>query len=121
MAACIRKFRTWCTRLCAAAALTLLSAPAFAHNGPPFPIISDKQVGPCIVSLWTHPDVGTGTFFVIVSPQSQPSCSKDINFEVGVAPASGRLPERRYKAWPDAVRGQVQYKTEVQFDAQELW
>jgi len=40
---------------------------------------------------------------------------------VGVAPASGRLPEKRYTTWRDDVRGQVQYKTEVAFDAQELW
>ena len=46
----------------------LVPAPAQAHNGPPFPIIENQKVGPCIISLWTHPDVGTGTFFVLVDP-----------------------------------------------------
>ncbi len=36
---------------------------AAAHNGPPFPIITDQRVGPCIISLWTHPDLGTGYIF----------------------------------------------------------
>ena len=98
-----------------------LPVPSFAHNGPPFPIITDKNVGPCVVSLWTHPDIGTGTFFVIVDPKSQQSCPADVSFEVGVAPANGRLAEKQYRAWRDAVRGQVQYKTEVAFDQQELW
>ena len=91
-----------------------------AHNGPPFPIITDKKVGPCVLSLWTHPDVGTGTFFVVLSEQHQ-ECPENLDIEIGVQPASGRLPEARYHAWRDAVRGQVQYKSEVPFDAQELW
>jgi len=99
----------------------LLSLPVQAHNGPPFPIIVDKQVGPCIVSLWTHPDVGIGTFFVIVSEQSRRSCPEDLRVEIGVQPVSGRLAEARYRAWRDDVRGQVQYKSEVNFDAQDLW
>ena len=45
-----------------------LPVPARAHNGPPFPIIENQKVGPCVISLWTHPDVGTGTFFVFVDP-----------------------------------------------------
>jgi len=99
----------------------LLSATAFAHNGPPFPIITDKKVGPCTLSLWTHPDVGTGTFFVIMSKESEKTCEKDVNIEVGVQPVSGRLAETRYKTWRDAVRGQTQFKTEVQFDRDEMW
>jgi len=39
--------------------LAMWSLPAHAHNGPPFPIIENQRVGPCVISLWTHPDVGT--------------------------------------------------------------
>jgi hypothetical protein len=108
-------------RVTGVAALLLLSLPAQAHNGPPFPIIVDKQVGPCVVSLWTHPDVGTGTFWVMLSPQPPQTCPGDLKVEIGVQPATGRLPEKRYNAWRDDVRGQMQYKSEVAFDAQELW
>jgi hypothetical protein len=74
-----------------------------------------------VVSLWTHPDVGTGTFFVIVSPQPRQTCPEDLRIDIAIQPASGRLREVRYHTWRDNVRGQVQYKSEVTFDAQELW
>jgi hypothetical protein len=106
------------------AALCLLLAgacPAAAHNGPPFPIIVDRRVGPCVISLWTHPDVGIGTFWVMVDPPRGGAVPKDLKFEIGVQPVSGRLPEKRYAARPDNQRGQVQYYVEAPFDAQELW
>src|SRR5277367_5171335 len=92
---------------------------AAAHNGPPYPIITDQRVGPCIVSLWTHPDVGVGTFFVIVDPLPGGSVPKDLTIKIGVQPESGRLPEVVYSAWHENLRGQVEFKTEVQFDQQE--
>jgi len=94
---------------------------ANAHNGPPFPIITDQRVGPCIISLWTHPDVGLGTFFVMVDPLPGGTVPKDLKIQIRVQPVSGRLPEVVYSAWPENQRGQVEFKTEVQFDQQEYW
>ena len=71
-------------------------ASACAHNGPPFPIISDYRMGSCIISLWTHPDVGIGTFFVVVNPAPGKQIPKDLRFDIGVLPVSGRLKEARY-------------------------
>lgn len=106
-----------------AAALSgmVCATSANAHNGPPFPIITDQRVGPCIISLWTHPDVGLGTFFVMVDPVPGESVPKDLKIQIGVQPVSGRLPEVVYSAWPENQRGQVEFKTEVQFDRQEYW
>ena len=98
-----------------------LCLPAAAHNGPPFPIIENKRVGPCIISLWTHPDVGTGTFFVIVDPISGSTIPTDLKVEIGVQPESGRLPEVLYTAERDATRGQVQFKTLADFDRDEFY
>jgi hypothetical protein len=103
------------------ACLLALALPAAAHNGPPFPIITDQRVGPCVVSLWTHPDVGTGTFFVMVDPPLGGSVPADLKIQVGVQPESGRLAEIVYPAWREKLRGQVEFKTEVQFDADEIW
>lgn len=100
----------------------MLYAPsAAAHNGPPFPIITDQRVGPYIISLWTHPDLGIGTFFVMVDPVPGGTVPKDLKIQIGVQPASGRLAEVVYSAWDVDLRGQVEYKTEVQFDKQENW
>jgi tetratricopeptide (TPR) repeat protein len=111
-------------------ALRSLLAPMFAlifvstagaHNGPPFPIISDQRVGPCIVSLWTHPDVGTGTFFVMVDAAPGSKIPGDLKIDLGIQPVSGRLAEVIYPTRRENLRGQVEFKTEVNFDAQEFW
>jgi hypothetical protein len=103
------------------AGMLALALPTAAHNGPPFPIITDQRVGPCVVSLWTHPDVGIGTFFALVDPPPGSTVPSDLKIQVGVQPESGRLAEVVYPAWREKLRGQVEFKTEVQFDADEIW
>src|ERR1700693_1703241 len=106
-------------------AFTLLSLPSApsvrAHNGPPFPIIVDQRVGPCIVSLWTHPDVGVGTFFVMVDAAPGTAIPNDLKIDLGIQPVSGRLAEVIYATRRENMRGQLEYKTEVNFDRQEFW
>jgi len=99
--------------------LVAIASPAAAHNGPPFPIIVDRHVGPYLISLWTHPDVGIGTFWVMLEPPTR--VTKDLKIEIGVQPVSGRLQEKRYTARLDSSSAQVQYIVEVPFDAQEIW
>lgn len=93
------------------------SARAFAHDGPPFPIVVDQQVGPSVISVWTDPDIGEGSFFVI----TQAAPPNDLTVHVSVQPTSGRLPEATYAAVREDLKGQVQYKTMVKFDVQENW
>jgi hypothetical protein len=103
-------------------ALSLLSPkPASAHNGPPFPIIENKKVGPCIVALWTHPDVGTGNFYVFVEPVPGSTVPGDLKIEIGVQPVTGRLPEVLYAAEGVKSHGPLQYNAQAEFDRQELW
>src|SRR5580658_4345728 len=113
----------WTLPICLLAGWFLMfCAPnAVAHNGPPFPIITDQHVGPYIISLWTHPDIGTGTFFVMIDPLPGGTVPKDLKVQIAVQPASGRLAEAVYWAWLEDLRGQVEYKTEVQLDQQENW
>jgi hypothetical protein len=101
--------------------VTLFSVPARAHNGPPFPIITDQRVGPCIVSLWIHPDIGTSPIFVLVDPVPGGAIPQDLKLEIGIQPVSGRLPEVVYHATIADQRGQLEYKTDVEFDRQEFW
>lgn len=101
--------------------LLMLPSQASAHNGPPFPIIENRKVGPCIVALWTHPDVGSGAFYVFVEPAPGGSVPDDLKIKIGVQPATGRLPETFYEASRVKSRGQVQYNAQADFDRQELW
>jgi hypothetical protein len=98
-----------------------------AHNGPPFPMISERPMGPWIISLWTHPDVGIGTFFVVVDsapgravPQGY-AVPQDVKFEIGVRPVSGRLQEKLYRTTPKQEGGQFHYYAWVPFDKEETW
>lgn len=94
---------------------------ASAHNGPPFPIIENKKVGPCIVALWTHPDVGTGAFYVFVEPAPGGAIPDDMKIQIGVQPLTGRLPEVMYPATRMKSRGPVEYDAQAEFDRQEIW
>ena len=99
--------------------ILLLAHIVVAHEGPPYPLFVDKKVDPYTISVWTDPDVGTGLFFVILTePVNPPS---DLRIQIGVQPVTGRLPEAFYNAEREQVQGQVQYRAEVQFDAEELW
>jgi hypothetical protein len=95
--------------------------PAGAHKGPPFPIIENRRVGPYVVALWTHPDVGTGTFFVLIDPTAGGKVPADLKVSIGVQPESGRLPEVVYAAQRDSSRGQVEYSAAAEFDRDEFW
>jgi hypothetical protein len=90
-----------------------------AHEGPPYPLFVDQKVGPYVVSVWTDPDVGDALFFVIVNPADQ--LPPDLRVQLGVQPASGRLPEAVYSGERENVQGQMQYRAQVHFDAEELW
>jgi hypothetical protein len=101
--------------------MVLYALPVQAHNGPPFPIITDQRVGPCIVSLWIHPDIGTSPIFVIVDPVPGGTIPNDLKINIGIQPVSNRLAEVVYPTTAEDQRGQLQYKTDVQFDQQEFW
>ena len=100
-------------------ALVLCAAcsPAAAHEGPPYPAIVDHDVGPYRLSVWTDPDVGTGSFYVIFDPPAHRSDS-DPRVTVEVWPSTGRLPPVRYGT---EHQRDGTYKSLVQFDSEELW
>jgi len=101
--------------------LFFTSNTASAHNGPPYALMVDQKVGQLNVSVWTDPDVGTGTFFVILEPPAGVSIPSDLRVEVAVQPTSGRLNETIYQAVRENLRGQIEYKALVSFDKQEYW
>jgi hypothetical protein len=100
----------------------VLSVPLYAHNGPPFPIVEKKRVGAFVIDLWTHPDLGYGTFFVIIDAAPGMKIPTDLKAQVAVQPETGRLPEKSYLVWRDPVRDQVQFdNNRIEFDQQEFW
>ncbi|HYO16841.1 MAG TPA: hypothetical protein VE685_26895 [Thermoanaerobaculia bacterium] len=105
------------------ALLVLLCAatPAWAHEGPPFPILVDQRVGPYVASVWTDPDIGTGTFFVVLEPPEGRSLPAGTKVRIGVQPVSRRLVEAVYDAAPQPVRFGERHYAEVPFDQGGTW
>lgn len=103
------------------AAALAAPAPGHAHEGPPFPIIVDEPAGPYLVSVWTDPDIGTGTFFVVLEPPEGGRLPEGSEVRIGVQPISGRLDEVVYEAAPQPVRYGQRHYAEVAFDRGEMW
>lgn len=106
------------------AALLLLAwtpRALLAHEGPPYPIHVDQPVGPWIVSVWTDPDIGIGTFFVVLQAPGDDALVTPSSVRIAVRPVSGRLPEAVYEAEPQRVRRGARYMAEAEFDRGEWW
>jgi hypothetical protein len=97
------------------------SAPAWAHIGPPYPILENRKIGNLTVSVWSNPDVGTGSFFIMIDPPKGATVPADMKVQVIVQPVSGRLLEARYDAWREQLRNRVEFKADVPFDKEETW
>lgn len=114
--------KIWWTALLIGIFLLVITPNMHAHEGPPFAIIVDEEVGPYLVSVWTDPDIGIGTFFVVFDPKSDDHSANDIrSVKIGVEPVSGRLEEAIYEFEPQRTRSGARYWTEVEFDKGEFW
>jgi hypothetical protein len=112
----------YCQTAVMLALLTIFaSIPARAHIGPPYPIMQDRKIGTLTVSVWANPDVGTGSFFVVIDPPKGSSVPGDMKVQVSVQPVSGRLPEKSYDAWHEELHNRVEFKAVVPFDKEEMW
>ena len=87
------------------------SGDVLAHDGPPFPIVSDAAAGPYRVSIWTDPDTtdgdtAGGQFWVRLEPSRDTETLPDrTRATVAIRPLDRPGPERREPATP--VRGDV--------------
>jgi len=104
-----------------ALAFLLGRLPASAHQGPPFPILVDRPVGPYVASVWTDPDIGTGTFYVILEAPKGKGLPDHTRVRIGVRPVSGRLPEAVYDAEAQPVRHGARYYAAIPLDKGEMW
>lgn len=100
--------------------MVFLAAPAAAHEGPPFPMYVDRALGPYSVSLWADPDVGTGTFFVLVDAPAGADAD-DTEADLYVRPARSSRPEAHWKALREPTRRGLRFVARPVFDTEEEW
>jgi len=101
--------------------LLLCGLPARAHQGPPFPILVDQKVGPYMASVWSDPDIGTATFFVVLEAPKGRGLPARTSVRIGVQPVSKRLPEVLYDAEPQPADEGARYLARIQLDKGEMW
>ena len=66
--------------------LLLCGLPALAHYGPPFPLQVDQKVGPYVASVWSDPDIGTATFYVVLDAPKGRKLPARTSVRIGVQP-----------------------------------
>lgn len=98
--------------------MVFFAASAAAHEGPPYPIFTDRPVGPYTVDLWGDPDVGTGTFFILVDGAPQ---EEGVAARLEVRPSSGRRPWAAHEALREPARRGLRFVGLTAFDAEERW
>lgn len=107
---------SWTPAVCrtlVAMVVVLVCAPlrVLAHDGPPFPIVSDRTAGPYVVSIWTDPDStddgsAGGRFWVTLGPTSDGGhIPAGTAVTVSIAPAD--RPGRPLEARAEPVNGAV--------------
>lgn len=99
----------------------VLAQPLRAHSGPPFPIIDEQPIPGYRLSLWTDPDIGESTFFVVLEPDESQTRPAVAAVEITVEPVSGRRPKAVYPTVREDARTSLRFTAHPELDAQEMW
>jgi hypothetical protein len=97
--------------------IVALARTVEAHQGPPFPVVVDRDVGPYILSVWADPDIGTASFYVGIDRPPRISAS-DPAVAIVVRPKSARLPALSTAARPQRDGS---YVAQVDLDRGDMW
>jgi hypothetical protein len=90
-----RRRRALWTRALACLVCAAGAPPAAAHNGPPYPIVSNQAAGPYRISVWTDPDATDdgsrgGQFWVLIDPLDSNELGQDLRARVSIRPLDER-------------------------------
>jgi len=93
---------------------------ACAHVGAPYPVLLEEPVGPYVVSALADPDVGGGTFYVLVEVEGE-RAPAGTEVTVWAEPADGHIEQLRTSAEREETRYGERFLAEVPFDAEGTW
>jgi hypothetical protein len=94
---------------------------ARAHVGAPYPVLLEEAAGPYLVSALADPDVGTGTFYVMISLTDGAAVTADTVVTLWVEPEDGHRPASAHQAPRQETRYGERFVAEVPFDAEGPW
>lgn len=123
MVGCVEPNPRWRWGLICGLLLVWLVRPplVLAHVGAPYPVLLEEPVGPYVASALADPDVGKGTFYILVTlPEGQP-VPTDTDVTIWIAPEDGHMAEASYLALREETRYGERFVAEVPFDAEGPW
>lgn len=109
-----------CLLLGGLAAWLLAPGSALAHVGAPYPVLMEEPVGPYVVSALADPDVGGGTFYVLVTLEGAPPPA-GTTVTAWAEPEDGHRAAAAYRAERQQTRYGERFVAEVPFDAEGPW
>ena len=92
-----------------------------AHVGAPYPVLLEEAVGPYLVSALADPDVGKGTFYVLVTLVSGEPGPAGTTVTAWVEPEDGHQALSGHQAEREDTRYGERFVAEVPFDAEGPW
>jgi hypothetical protein len=95
--------------------------PAMAHVGAPYPVLLEEPIGPYTASALADPDVGTGTFYIMVTLDADQPVPANTVVTVWAKPEDGHLSEVGYGAERQQTRYGERFVAEVPFDVKGSW
>ena len=101
----------------------ILACPlrARAHVGAPYPVLLEEPVGPYMASALADPDVGTGTFYILITLDSGQQVPADTVVTVWAKPEDVHLAEAGYGAERQQTRYGERFVAKVPFDSEGPW
>jgi hypothetical protein len=103
------------------AVVALSGVHARAHDGPPYAILMDRDIGFAMVNIWADPDVGTGTFYMTLDPPKGGRLPGDTKVTLAAWPRSESGSDRIYDSALKRKRNRMQFEAEVPFAFEGPW
>ena len=113
--------KVWCALVMFLLLVLAWPSVALAHVGAPYPVLLEEPVGPYVASALADPDVGKGTFYILVALPGDLPLSADTAVRVWVKPEDGHLAGATYVAERQDTRYGERFVVEVPFDAKGAW
>lgn len=102
--------------------LALLRPPAvLAHVGAPYPVLLEEEMGSYIVSVLADPDVGTGTFYILLTLRDGEPPPPDARVTLWAEPEDGHRAASRHEAERQETRYGERFVVKVPFDEEGAW
>ena len=85
-----------------------------AHSGPPYPIVSNRVVGPYSLSVWTDPDAtddgsARGQFWVVLNQTGAGPVPSNTRVQVSIAPLDRQGTRQTVRAEPVKANASRQF------------